>query len=41
MYCQEPVEEFLGKNSNDGFYKCLNFKDGSAEVLAVRYPLVK
>ena len=34
MYCREPVEEFLG-----GFYKSLNFKDGSAEVPAVRYLL--
>ena len=35
------MEEFLGINSNDGFYKSLNFKDGSAEAPAVRYLLVK
>ena len=32
------MEEFLGV-SNDGFYKSLNIKDGSAEAPAVRYLL--
>ena len=31
----------LGIKFNDGFYKCLNFKGGSAEASAVRYLLVK
>ena len=41
MYCWEPVEKLLGKNSNNRLYMCLSIKYGSAEVLAVRYLLFK